>query len=164
VSLFLEELIMSIAMTVSDYLAEHDVAYDVLTHPHTATSGETAEASHVPGTRLAKSVILGDDMGYLMVVLPSNRQVDLGELHRQLNRKLGLVTESELGRLFTDCETGALPAMGPAYGLETVVDDLLAEQPDIYFEAGDHEQLIHVSAETFQMLLGDRIQHGQFSH
>ena len=48
--------------------------------------------------------------------------------------------------------------------LETVVDDLLAEQPDIYFEAGDHEQLIHVSAEVFQMLLGDRIQHGQFSH
>ena len=155
---------MSIAMTVSDYLAEHDVAYDVLTHPHTATSGETAEASHVPGNRLAKSVILGDEMGYLMVVLPSNRQVDLGELHRQLNRNLGLVTESELGRLFNDCETGALPAMGPAYGLETVVDDLLAEQPDIYFEAGDHEQLIHVSAETFQMLLGDRIQHGQFSH
>ena len=155
---------MSIAMTVSDYLAEHDVAYDVLTHPHTATSGETAEVSHVPGTRLAKSVILGDDVGYLMVVLPSNRQVDLGELHRQLNRNLGLVTESELGRLFTDCETGALPAMGPAYGLETVVDDLLAEQPDIYFEAGDHEQLIHVSAEAFQMLLGDRIQRGQFSH
>ena len=155
---------MSIAMTVSDYLAEHDVAYDVLTHPHTATSGETAEASHVPGTRLAKSVILGDDMGYLMVVLPSNRQVDLGELHRQLNRNLGLVTESELGRLFTDCETGALPAMGPAYGLETVVDDLLAEQPDIYFEAGDHEQLIHVSAEVFEVLMGDRIRHGHFSH
>jgi len=155
---------MSIASTVSDYLAEHDVAYDVLTHPHTASSGETAEASHVPGNRLAKSVILGDEQGYLMVVLPSNRQVNLGELHRQLNRNLGLATESELGSLFADCETGALPAMGPAYGLETVVDDLLAEQPDIYFEAGDHEQLIHVSAETFQMLLGDRIQRGQFSH
>ena len=155
---------MSIASTVSDYLAEHDVAYDVLTHPHTASSGETAEASHVPGNRLAKSVILGDEQGYLMVVLPSNRQVDLGELHRQLNRNLGLATERELGSLFADCETGALPAMGPAYGLETVVDDLLAEQPDIYFEAGDHEQLIHVSAETFQLLLGDRIQRGQFSH
>jgi Ala-tRNA(Pro) deacylase len=109
-------------------------------------------------------VILEDDLGYVMVVLPSNRQVNLGELHRQLNRNLGLATESELGSLFTDCETGALPAMGPAYGLETVVDDLLAEQPDIYFEAGDHEQLIHVSAEAFQMLLGDRIQRGQFSH
>jgi Ala-tRNA(Pro) deacylase len=157
-------MIMAIASTVSDYLAEHDVTYDILTHPHTATSGETAEASHVPGARLAKSVILEDELGYLMVVVPSNRQVDLGELHRQLKRNLGLVTESALGGLFTDCEIGALPAMGPAYGLETVVDDELAEQPDIYFEAGDHEQLIHVSAEVFQALMGERIQHGHFSH
>ena len=155
---------MAIASTVSNYLAEHDVAYDVLTHPHTATSGESAQAAHVPGTRLAKSVVLEDEQGYLMVVLPSNRQIDLGELHRQLNRNLGLATEGELGSLFNDCEIGALPAMGPAYGMETVVDDALAEQSDIYFEAGDHEQLIHVSAETFQTLLGEDARHGRFSH
>ena len=81
-----------------------------------------------------------------------------------MNRNLGLAAESELGNLFFDCEIGALPALGPAYGVETVVDDALAEQPDIYFEAGDHEQLIHVSAETFQALLGDAIRHGHFSH
>jgi Ala-tRNA(Pro) deacylase len=155
---------MAIACTVSNYLAEHDVAYDVLTHPHTATSGESAQAAHVPGTRLAKSVVLEDDSGYLMVVLSSNRKVNLGELHRQLNRNLGLATEGELGKLFKDCEIGALPAVGPAYGLETVVDDTLAEQADIYFEAGDHEQLIHVSAETFQALLGENTRHGCFSH
>jgi len=155
---------MAIASTVSNYLAEHDVAYDVLTHPHTATSGESAQAAPVPGTRLAKSVVLEDEQGYLMVVLPSNRQIDLGELHRQLNRNLGLATEGELGSLFNDCEIGALPAMGPAYGMETVVDDALAEQSDIYFEAGDHEQLIHVSAETFQILLGESARHGRFSH
>ena len=155
---------MAIATTVSNYLAEHDVSYDVLTHPHTASSGESAEAAHVPGTRLAKSVVLEDDHGYLMVVLPSNRQVNLGELHRQLNRTRGLPTEGELGSLFSDCEIGALPAVGPAYGMETVVDDALAEQSDIYFEAGDHEQLIHVTAETFQSLLGEEARHGRFSH
>jgi len=105
-----------------------------------------------------------DDQGYIMVVLPSNRQVNLGELHRQLNRNLGLATESELSRLFKDCEVGALPAIGPAYGMETVVDDTLAEQADIYFEAGDHEQLIHVSSETFQSLLGEKTRHGCFSN
>jgi Ala-tRNA(Pro) deacylase len=155
---------MAIAMTVSNYLDEHGVDYDILSHPHTATSGQSAEAAHVPGTRLAKSVLLEDDGGYLMVVLPSNRQVDLGELHRQMNRSLGLATESELVRLFSDCEIGALPALGPAYGIETVVDDAIAEQPDIYFEAGDHEQLVHVSAETFSALLGDSTRYGQFSH
>jgi Ala-tRNA(Pro) deacylase len=117
----------------------------------------------VPGSRLAKSVILEDEQGYLMVVLPSTRQVNMQELHRQLNRNLVLATENELGGLFADCETGALPPIGSVYGVETVVDDAIAEQPDIFFEAGDHEQLIHVSAETFQTLLGDRIQRGCFS-
>lgn len=154
---------MAIAMTISNYLDEHGIEYDILSHPHTATSGQTAEASHVPGTRLAKSVILEDDLGYLMVVLPSSRQVDLGEVHRQMNRNLGLATENELSQLFRDCEIGALPALGPAYGIETVVDDVLAEQPDIYFEAGDHEQLIHVSAEAFNTLLGETAAHGRFS-
>jgi Ala-tRNA(Pro) deacylase len=155
---------MAIAATVSNYLAEHDVAYDVLMHPHTATSGESAQAAHVPGTRFAKSVVLEDEQGYLMVVLPSDRQINLGELHRQFNRNLGLATEGELGSLFRDCEIGALPAIGPAYGMDTVVDDTLAEQSDIYFEAGDHEQLIHVSAEIFQTLLGEDARHGHFSN
>ena len=154
---------MAIASSISDYLAEHDVAYDILTHAHTATSGESAQASHVPGARLAKSVVLEDEQGYIMVILPASRRVDLGELHRQLKRNLGLATEGELGKLFADCEIGALPALGPAYGMETVVDTAIAEQPDIYFEAGDHEQLVHVSAEVFQTLLGDSTRQGHFS-
>lgn len=163
-SLILEDTTMSIAATVSNFLAERDVPYDILTHPHTTSSGESAQASHIPGTRLAKSVVLEDDLGYLMVVVPANRRVDLGELHRQLNRDLGLATESELGGLFADCEIGALPAVGAAYGIETVVDDAIAEQPDVYFEAGDHEQLIHVSSEVFHSLLGDGVRYGNFSH
>ncbi|HYQ72832.1 MAG TPA: YbaK/EbsC family protein [Gammaproteobacteria bacterium] len=154
---------MAIASTVSNFLRAQDAEYDVLTHPHTATSGESAQAAHVPGSRLAKSVILEDEQGFLMVVLPSNRKVNMRELHRQLNRNLALAPEHEFGGLFADCETGALPPIGLAYGVETVVDDEIAEQTDIFFEAGDHEQLIHVSAETFQTLLGEGVQRGRFS-
>jgi Ala-tRNA(Pro) deacylase len=154
---------MAIASTVSNYLREQDVEYDVLAHPHTATSGESAEAAHVPGGRLAKSVVLEDEQGFLMVVLPSCRHVNMQELHRQLNRNLVLAAEQEIGGLFADCEIGALPPIGSVYGVETVVDDAIAEQPDIFFEAGDHEQLIHVSAEAFQILLGEDVQHGHFS-
>jgi Ala-tRNA(Pro) deacylase len=158
-----EGKIMSIATTVSKYLAEYDVPYDVMGHTHTASSAESAAVAHVPGDRLAKSVVLEDDQGYLMVVLPANRRLDLSELQRQLKRNLELANEYELGNLFRDCEIGALPAIGPAYGLETLVDDTIAEQPEIYFEAGDHEQLIHVSSEVFETLMGEEIRHGHFS-
>ena len=153
---------MTIATTLYNYLAENAVTYDILAHEHTLTSGQTAQASHVSGDRIAKSVLLEDEMGYLLAVLPASRRVDLGELHRQLNRNLGLATEQEIDGLFRDCEPGALPPIGTAYGMETIVDDILVEQPEIYFEAGDHEQLIHVSTETFEYLLGE-VRHARFS-
>ena len=153
---------MSIASRVKDYLREQDADFEVVPHPHSSTSMESAQLAHVPGDRIAKSVVLEDDRGYLLAVLPASCKVDLGELHRQTNRSLGLATEYEIGALFEDCEPGAVPPFGGVYNLETIIDDSLAEQSDIYFEAGDHEQLIHVSAETFESLMGEA-QHSEFS-
>jgi len=153
---------MTIAYRVSEYLAEQDADYEILDHPHSSTSLETAQLSHVPGDLVAKTVVLEDDRGYLLAVLPATCRVDLGELHRQTNRNLGLATEYELGALFDDCEPGAVPPLGGIYDLETIVDESLSEQSDVYFEAGDHERLIHVSSETFDVLLGEA-QHSEFS-
>jgi Ala-tRNA(Pro) deacylase len=153
---------MSIASRISRYLAEQEADFDILDHPHSSTSMETAQLAHVPGDLIAKSVVLGDDRGYLLAVIPASCRVDLGELHRQTSRNLGLVTEYELGALFEDCEPGAVPPFGNVYDLDTIVDESLVEQSDIYFEAGDHESLVHVSAETFENLLADA-RHSEFT-
>ena len=153
---------MTIANRVVDYLIEQGVEFDVISHPYSSTSMESAQLAHVPGDRIAKSVVLEDERGYLLAVLPASCRVDLSELHRLTNRNLGLATEYELDALFEDCEPGAVPPLGAVYDMDAIVDDGLAEQSDIYFEAGDHERLIRVSAETFEMLMGDA-QHSEFS-
>jgi len=38
---------------------------------------------------------------------------------------------------------------------ETVMDESLSEQPEIWFEAGDREQLVQVSREQFSTLAGN---------
>jgi Ala-tRNA(Pro) deacylase len=58
---------------------------------------------------------------------------------------------------------GAIPPIGLLYDIDTIVDDALLEQPEVYFEAGDHEQLIHMRSEDFRKLLGDAT-HAQMSH
>ncbi|MBI5041705.1 MAG: YbaK/EbsC family protein [Gammaproteobacteria bacterium] len=154
---------MSMAETLTKYLHTQDVPYDLLHHPHTATSMQAAQAAHVPGDWVAKTVLLEDDDGYVMAVLPATHRIDLGELHRQMHRRLGLATEAELTSLFMDCEVGAVPPIGRVYGIDTIVDDSLAEQAEVYFDAGDHEQLVHVSGEVFGTLLGD-VEYAHFSH
>lgn len=154
---------MAIAITLEEYLQAQDIDFDVLHHNKTRTSLETASVAHVSGNCMAKSVILEDESGYVMVVVPASHQLDMSRIHEQMSRPLVLAREIELPRLFADCELGAIPPIGDAYGIETLIDDSLAEQPDIYFEAGDHEALIHVDTENFGYLTCDAI-HGCFSH
>ncbi|HYA37391.1 MAG TPA: YbaK/EbsC family protein [Candidatus Methylomirabilis sp.] len=154
---------MAVASTIKRFLKEHNVAYDVVVHRRTLSSMETAAEAHVPGDRLIKCVVIEDEAGYLMVALPSTRRLELGQLHRQLQRNLGLATERELSELFKDCDVGAIPPIGAAYGIETLVDDSLLEEDDIYFEAGDHEELIHMSGRQFQILLASA-RHGRYSY
>ena len=84
---------MTIAHRIEDYMMQYGVQYDVVTHPHSRSSTETAELAQVPGDRLAKSVVLQDEEGYLMAVLPSTRHVRLGRLSRELSRRFRLATE-----------------------------------------------------------------------
>lgn len=153
---------MAIASKVQEYMSEHGLRYDVLTHPHSHSSMETAQLARVPGNCLAKSVVLEDDDGYLMAVLPSTHHVHLDWLGKEMNRQLRFVSEDEISTLFDDCEPGAIPPLGAAYGMRMVMDDSLADQDEIYFEAGDHEKLIQMSRADFMAMM-ENAQHAHFS-
>jgi Ala-tRNA(Pro) deacylase len=154
---------MSISRTLQDYMAQEQIAYDLVPHTHTGSSMETAAAAHVPGDRLAKGVVVEDEKGYVLAVVPSTHHVQLGVLGRELQRReLRLASEPELKNLFGDCDIGAVPPVGWVYGLQTIVEQDLAAQPDVYFEAGDHEHLIHVSQAEFSRLMGEAAR-GHFS-
>lgn len=153
---------MAIALTLQQYLAEHAINYDLLPHSPTQSSMRTAEASHVPGHCLAKAVVVKEDAGYLLAVVPASHHLRLDDLADLLDRKLELATEQEIEGLFRDCVRGAVPPIGSAYGVNTIVDESLAEQPEIYFEGGDHATLVHMSGPEFARLTAGAL-HGQFS-
>jgi Ala-tRNA(Pro) deacylase len=146
---------MNMSSTLEHFLQDRHVRYDVMPHHHTSYSMETAEAAHVPGDRVAKPVILKDDNGYVMAVIPSTCLLDVDAVTRFMGRRLHLVDEWELKDLFRDCELGAIPPLGPAYGMKTIMDESLAASKDIYFEAGNHEDLIHMDTDTYLGLMAE---------
>lgn len=145
---------MSMPSRLSNYLQRCGIRYDVMSHAHSACSAETARTAHVPPHKLAKSVVLEDDQGCLMAVVPADGRVNVGDLTRLLGRaELHLSDEQRLCELFPDCDRGAIPAVGMAWGMETVVDESLAENDELYFEAGDHDMLIRMSNPQFRELM-----------
>jgi len=153
---------MTIAPTLATYLEQAGIQPEVLTHPHSPSASRTAEASHVSGNQVAKAVLLKDETGYLLAVLPASRHLRLDAVEALTGRSLTLAAEDEIGRAFPDCEVGAVPPVGVAYGLPAVIDDSLVEESEIYLEGGDHTTLVRVTRAEFAELM-QGAQAGSFS-
>lgn len=154
---------MAIAITVKNFLQQKSVKYDLTTHAHTGSSHETAQATSVSEDHIAKAVIVKDESGYAMVLVPASNYVEMKHLRKELDRAFELVAEDEFAKLFPDCESGAVPPLGPAYQIETFLDEALTSLANVYLEAGDHEHLLHISGEDFKTLLSG-VRHGHYSH
>jgi len=155
---------MAIAITMQQYLDDGDIDYELLSHPYSQSSNETARVGQISGEELAKAVLLSNSYGnYVLAVIPSTHRVDFEPLNKQINMHLGLAAESELKKVFSDCQPGAVPILAQAYGVLVIVDDSLSSQDDIYFEAGSHTEIVHIAGNEFDQLMANSI-HGKFSH
>lgn len=156
---------MTIASKLEDYLQQRGVEYQVITHEHSAHSMETAEKAHVHGDSLAKGVLVEDEDGYLLVVVPADFVIELGALQKLLQQEVSMVDEVVLGEVFNDCELGAVPPVGMAYGIKTLWDpnSSLGKLEEVFFEAGDHRTLVRMSGEHYHELMAPA-ERGRFSH
>ena len=146
---------MGVAITLKDYLTNHNIDYTELTHEHSATALESASATHVAGDLVVKAVLLSDGTEYLLAALPADRRLEINRLCDFLEQDYELASEDEIADVFSDCEVGAIPPTGEAYGLRTIWDDALSKPDGVYLEAGDHETLIRVGKDDFLRLMGD---------
>jgi Ala-tRNA(Pro) deacylase len=146
------------------FLDRRGIDFDLVTHRHTGSSSETARAAAIPASKLAKAVLMLDQDDYVLAVVPASRRVNPFALRELVDRDpLMFADESDMPFIFRDCERGAIPAIGAAFGLTTVIDDDLLHRHEVYFEAGDHEHLVHTSGPQFWKLMSDQA-HGAISY
>jgi Ala-tRNA(Pro) deacylase len=145
---------MTISAKLRDYMDRCGVAFEEAPHAFAFQPAKAAEAAHIPGRRVAKGVLVRAGDEYMLAVVPSSRQVALDRLERWLGRNVRLAEEQEAVPLFEDCERGAIPPIGAAFGLETILDNDLAGTDDVYFEGGDHRTLVHVAGPDWRRLQG----------
>jgi Ala-tRNA(Pro) deacylase len=129
--------------TVHDFLQGAHVPYTVVPHRPAFTALDDAFSAHVPGRDWAKVVVCFIDDEPVEAVVSAPCLVDLDRLLDLAGgRSIRLAEESELRRLFPECELGAMPPFGPLYGQTVFVDAALAMEPRIGFNAGTHRDAI----------------------
>jgi Ala-tRNA(Pro) deacylase len=147
---------MAINERLREQIERLGIHYQMLRHPAEYTAQRVAQSTHVPGRLVAKPVILREADGtYSMAVVTAGQHVDVTSIpHVRAGARASLADELELARLFPDCEVGAMPPVGRLYGLPTYIDDEFRRHPDIYFQAGNHRELVHMKFADFVKLAG----------
>lgn len=149
---------MAVSLNLRNYLKNCGTTYEEIPHSRTFAMTMAAQAAHVSGNNVAKGVMMraGDD--YVLAVLPASKHVDVSRLRHSLGRDVRLLSEAEAAMSFPDCEFGAIPPFGAAYGLQTIVDDDIlredmADDDEIYFEGGDHRTLVAIEAADWRRMM-----------
>lgn len=153
---------MSETHKLEQYLKEHDIPYEVISHDHSATSMESAHAARLDATQMVKAVLLEGDGCFMAALTTADQEVRVGQLSQDYGPHLHLADESKIHNLFADCEPGVVPGLPLAWGVDTVWDDDLMTRQDIYLDAGDHQHLLHVETRYLKNLLSE-LPHCHFS-
>lgn len=153
---------MAIPQRIRDYLDSQGVTYESMHHSQAYTAQEVAHSLHISGRRCVKAVVLDGDGKLIMAVIPASHRLSLQDLRAttEVNR-LEMLTESELVKLFPDCELGAIPPFGNLYGIEVWADRKVADAEEMVFCAGTHEDCIRMRYSEFAKLVHPRL--GRFS-
>ena len=155
---------MSVAHYLEDYLSDAQVDYKVISHARTQTAFDSAHSAHIPTSNVVKAILLRErhSSRYLMALIPASNKLKLSWVNEALKKDLELAQEEEIASQFTDCELGAIPGFGQAYDISLIWDDELGRQPQLYFEAGSHEELIQIDNNEFGLLF-EEYAHGVIS-
>ncbi len=143
---------MTIASRLAAFLEQSQIDFDIVSHPYAERALDTAHNACIPSRTMAKAVVLEDEKGVMMAVLPANNNLNLDWLNHHLDRHLHLMQESSLKNVFPDCQLGAIPAIGQPWGISMACDNTLDTVTDIYLEGGNHRELVHMHREQYQSL------------
>jgi len=151
---------MSVPQRLKSFLDSNFVPYESLTHSTTYTAQGTATLMQISGKEVAKTVVLragvlGEET--LLAVLPGSRHVKFEKLAILVGKPVRLASEEEFSRLFPDCELGAMPPFGALYNLPVYVDESLAKDKEVVFNAGTHHDAVRMAYEDFVRLAKPKV-------
>jgi Ala-tRNA(Pro) deacylase len=143
---------------LKQFLDENNIKYVTVTHSPAYTAQEVAALTHTKGREFAKTVMVILDSKLAMAGLPASYQVDMPALKEESRANtVALAGESEFRTRFPGCETGAMSPFGNLFDIPVFVDENLAKDLEITFNAGSHNELVRLSYKDFERLVKPKV-------
>ena len=145
---------------IKEFLDCQGARYAVITHSPAFTAQEVAASAHVPGKDMVKVVVVLIDERLALAAVPATSELDTDRLRTAAGaREVSIASEWEFDSRFPGCELGAMPPIGPLFGLETFMERALAKEAWIAFNAGTHRDVIAMPFSEYR-----RVSHPKLVH
>lgn len=136
---------MAVPQWLKRILNHHQVPFEERHHPPVYSASHLAQAEHVSGYRVAKTVFLSAGGWPVAVVLPACSRLDLERVRGVLGRsELGFASEDEIAGWFKGCHPGAVPPVRIRADQCLLMDRSLAHLGGMLFAAGSPEVAVLV--------------------
>lgn len=145
------------------YLQRADIDFEILEHEPGDSLQQAVLHAGIEPEQVARAVLLGDEEGLLLAVLPLSHVINFAQLFALAERKLEPVERNAAQYVFRDCETGTIPPVAEPFGVKALVDESLLEMERVYLEPGSHRLLLRISGTDFAKL-HTHSQKGRFSN
>jgi Ala-tRNA(Pro) deacylase len=130
-------------MTLRSFLDQQGVRYQWLHHDTAYTAQDLAQREHMSGKKVVKPVLIEADGRFVLCALSAAYHVDLERIREELNaEEARLADELTLAQLCPECEIGAEPPIGALFGIPTMMDESLSDEPEVLFQAGTHQDAV----------------------
>ena len=146
---------------LKNLLEQRGVVFHVSRHEPVYTS---QQAAAVRGTALAsgaKALICKASGEFVMFVMPADRRLASKKVRQVFRLKNIRFADREEVEQLTGLTPGAIPPFGSLFDMMTYCDELLSEQHQINFNAGDHSISVSMAFDDYVAVERPRL--GQFA-
>ena len=145
-------------MNILSFLDEQGVRCRLSHHDTAFTSQELAQLEHVSGKNVIKPVVVKADGQFVMCAVPASHRIDLNTLRAQLQaNEVELADETELAKIFCECELGAEPPIGRLFGMPTLMDESLFADDRVTFQAGTHQDAVTMTLADYRKVASPEV-------
>jgi len=148
---------MAVPKQIINHLDKQGAKYAIVTHRKVYTAYDAAQTLKKKLDEIVKNLLVKTDKGYVVVVLPASKNVNLAKLKKLINaqgkgiKKVELPKEQVMVRLFK-VKPGALPAFGSLHDLEVYMDKSMQKVKKAIFASGSFTESIEMAMKEFEKL------------
>jgi len=139
-----------IASKLSQYLLQHGIDCQPIHHPRGSKFEQALELSGAVPELTLKAIVLLDQKGPVMAVIPYLADLDLPLVNQTLSRQLQILSGKQAGQLFKDCEPENIPALGMAYGLPILIESEALEYDHCFMRSGCSSTMLRLSGRALR--------------